>query len=189
LIFTPSSHFISSLDEHKTRLAQSSPGEAFMMFRHHHRLALLALAAGGVILAGCSSKPETRPVTTAHGSTANTTPSGSRAASAGTTTSKPRTGTVTTSGGSPLPNSTGIAACDDYLASYMSCHAAAGVYPADQLQSRYQDMRTSLLQDSVDPNKRPLMGARCTALAKQLRETLKGKSCAPVSPASNASAH
>lgn len=156
-----------------------------MMFRRHHRLALLALAAGGVILAGCSSKPETRPGSTTQG----TTQQSSHAAGVGTTTSKPRTGTVTTSGGSPLPNSTGIPACDDYLASYMSCHAAAGVYPPDQLQSRYQDMRTSLLQDSVDPDKRPLMGARCTALAKQMRETLKGKSCAPVSPASNASAH
>lgn len=166
-----------------------------MMFRRHHRLALLALAAGGVILAGCSSKPETRPSSTAQGTTTNQT--GSRAAGTSTattstptpTSSKLRTGTVTTSGGSPLPNSTGIPACDDYLASYMSCHAAAGVYAPDQLQSRYQDMRTSLLQDSVDPNKRPLMGARCTALAKQMRETLKGKSCAPVSPASNASAH
>jgi hypothetical protein len=158
-----------------------------MMFRRHHRLALLALVAGGVILAGCSSKPETRPGTTTQATTVSQ--QGSHTAGAGTTTSKPRTGTVTTSGGSPLPNSTGIPACDDYLASYMSCHAAAGVYAPDQLQSRYQDMRTSLLQDSVDPNKRPLMGARCTALAKQMRETLKGKSCAPVSPASNASAH
>lgn len=160
-----------------------------MMFRRHHRLALLALVAGGVILVGCSNKPETRPGSTTQTTTASQPGSRAAGAGAGTTTSKPRTGTVTTSGGSPLPNSTGIPACDDYLASYMSCHAAAGVYAPDQLQSRYQDMRTSLLQDSVDPAKRPLMGARCTALAKQMRETLKGKSCAPVSPASNASAH
>jgi hypothetical protein len=41
----------------------------------------------------------------------------------------------------------------------------------------------------VDPNTRPQLGARCTALAKQLRETLKGKACAPVSPAPSSSAH
>jgi len=159
-----------------------------MMFRRHHRLALLALAAGGVILAGCSNKPETRPTTTAARTTTTTSSQqASRAAVAASVagSAKTRTGTVTSSGGAPLPNSTGIPACDDYLASYMSCHAAANVYTPDQLQSRYQDMRTSLLQDSVDPAKRPLMGARCTALAKQMREALKGKSCAPISPASN----
>lgn len=160
-----------------------------MMFRRHHRLALLALAAGGVILAGCSNKPETRPTTTAHGT--STSQQGTRATGTGSAaaTTKPRTGTVTSSGGSPLPTSTGIPSCDDYLASYMSCHAAAGVYSPDQLQSRYQEMRTSLLQDSVDPTKRPLMGARCTALAKQMRETLQGKACAPISPAGSASSH
>ncbi|QNK02354.1 hypothetical protein [Dyella telluris] len=153
-----------------------------MKFHRHRRLALLALVAGGVILAGCSNKPETRPSTTTHGST--TAASGSHAATSGTSgTTRTRTGTVTTSGGKPLPNSTGIPACDDYLASYVSCHAAAGVYPADQIQSRYEDMRTSLLQDSVDPTTRPQLGARCAALAKQLRATLQGKSCGPASPA------
>lgn len=156
--------------------------------RHRHpRLALLALVAGGVILAGCSDKPQTRP-TTAH-TTATSTQSTARTTGTATAAPKPRTGTVTTSNGKPLPNSTGIPACDDYLASYVSCHAVAGVYTPDQIQSRYEDMRTSLLQDSVDPNTRPQLGARCTALAKQLRETLHGKSCAPISPANPGTAH
>jgi hypothetical protein len=159
-----------------------------MTFRHH-RLALLAVVAGGVILGGCSDKPQTRPTTTTHTTTAPSTTHATGTAGTTTSTAKPRTGTVTTSGGKPLPTSTGIPACDDYLASYVSCHAVAGVYSPDQLQSRYQDMRTSLLQDSVDPNTRPQLGARCTALAKQLRETLKGKACAPVSPAPSSSAH
>jgi hypothetical protein len=159
-----------------------------MMFRHH-RLALLALVAGGVILGGCSDKPQTRATTSTHTTTAQPASHATGTAGATTGTTKPRTGTVTTSGGKPLPNSTGIPACDDYLASYVSCHAVAGVYTPDQLQSRYQDMRTSLLQDSVDPNTRPQLGARCTALAKQLRETLQGKACAPVSPAAGSSAH
>jgi hypothetical protein len=155
--------------------------------RRHYRLALLALVAGGVILAGCSNKPETRPTTTSHGTTAATTASGSRTPATGPTAPRPRTGTVTTSGGKPLPSSTGIPACDDFLSSYVSCHAVAGVYPPDQIQSRYNDMRTSLLQDSVDPNARPQLGARCTALAQQLHAALQGKSCAPVSPAAGSS--
>lgn len=149
------------------------------------RLALLALVAGGVILAGCSNKPETRPSGSTHGTSATT--SGSRSSSTASGTTRARTGTVTTSGGKPLPDSTGIPACDDYLASYVSCHAAAGVYPPDQIQSRYEDMRTSLLQDSVDPSTRPQLGARCTALAKQLRATLQGKSCGSANPVSSAS--
>jgi hypothetical protein len=157
-----------------------------MKFHSHHRLALLALVAGGVILAGCSNKPETRPSGSTHGTSATTTSSG-RATSTGGGASRTRTGTVTTSSGKPLPESTGIPACDDYLASYVSCHAAAGVYPPDQIQSRYEDMRTSLLQDSVDPTTRPQLGARCTALAKQLHATLQGKSCGSASPASTAS--
>jgi len=156
-----------------------------MKSHRHCRLALLALVAGGVILAGCSNKPETRPSGSAHGTSATT--SGSRASSTASGTTRARTGTVTTSGGKPLPDSTGIPACDDYLASYVSCHAAAGVYPPDQIQSRYEDMRTSLLQDSVDPSTRPQLGARCTALAKQLRATLQGKSCGPAAPAGSAS--
>lgn len=160
----------------------------FMTFRPSSRLALLALVAGGVILAGCSNKPETRS-STSHGSTVTGSRTAATGASSSASTTKTRTGTVTTSGGKPLPNSTGIPACDDYLASYVSCHAAAGVYTPDQIQSRYEDMRTSLLQDSVDPNTRPQLGARCTALAKQLRTTLQGKSCtAPATnPASNSS--
>ncbi|MDR3445704.1 MULTISPECIES: hypothetical protein [unclassified Dyella] len=156
-----------------------------MMFRRPYRPALLAIVASGVILAGCSSTPETRTTNGSHGTTATS----SRTAATSTSAPRTRTGTVTTSSGKPLPSSTGIPACDDYLASYVSCHAAAGVYPPDQIQGRYEDMRTSLLQDSVDPNARPQLGARCSALAKQLRATLQGKSCAPTSPAGSSSAH
>jgi hypothetical protein len=78
---------------------------------------------------------------------------------------------------------TGIAACDDYLASYVACHRAAAVFPPDQIESRFGTMRTSLLQASQDPKVRPLLGARCTAMAGQLSQMLQGKSCASISPA------
>lgn len=76
-----------------------------------------------------------------------------------------------------LPNSTGIAICDDYLASYLACHRAAGIFPPDQLQNRYEAMRESLLRDSQDPQVRPQLANRCNMLASQLRDVLHGRSC------------
>ena len=129
------------------------------MTPRHCRLAFsILLAAGLSLLSGCASKPPTRPNTTA-GTTA--APSG---ASQGTV-------------------KTGIAACDDYLASYVVCHRAAAVFPPDQLEGRFETMRASLLRDAQDPKVRPLLGARCTAMAGQLSQMLHGKSCAAASPA------
>lgn len=76
-----------------------------------------------------------------------------------------------------LPDHTGIAACDDYLSSYLGCHRAADIFPPDQLPARYQTMRTSLLRDSRNPATRPQLAARCNSLAAQLRQSLHGKSC------------
>ena len=85
-----------------------------------------------------------------------------------------------------MPNHTGIAACDDYLSSYPACHRAAGIFAPDQLQSRYEAMRTSLLRDSQNPEIRPELAERCNSLASSLREALHGKSCA-ANPAPSAS--
>jgi hypothetical protein len=87
-----------------------------------------------------------------------------------------------------LPDSTGIAACDDYLASYVACHRAAAIYQPEQIQGRYEAMRTSLLRDAQDPQIRPQMAARCNALASQLRQALHGKSCeSPIATPGSAS--
>ena len=123
----------------------------------YHRLALPAFVAACLSLAGCVSKPPTRPNTV--------------------------TGTTTAAAGGPQDTiKTGIAACDDYLANYLVCHRAAAVFPPDQLQGRYETMRASLLQGAQDPRVRPQLGARCTAMAQQLTQMLHGKSCASVSP-------
>ncbi|WP_243041467.1 hypothetical protein [Dyella sedimenti] len=128
----------------------------------HYRPVLAILLMADLILAGCANKPQaTHP--THHTATA---------AQAG--------GSAPASKTAGLPQNTGIAACDDYLASYIACHQAAGIYRPDQIEPRYQAMRDSLLRDSQDPNVRPQMSTRCTALATQLREALHGKSCAPV---------
>lgn len=86
-----------------------------------------------------------------------------------------------------LPDNTGIPACDSYLSSYVACHRAAAIYKPDEIQGRYEAMRTSLLRDSKDDKIRPQLAARCNSLASQLRQALHGKSCEGGTPASGSS--
>lgn len=142
------------------------------MFTSSARLALLALIAG-LTVAGCADKPA-RHTTSATGARTTATAASSRSSVA----SKPRPATPAqpeTSSG--LPTTTGIAACDDYLASYVACHRAADIYAPDQIESRYDQMRHSLIEDSQDPDMRPQLSTRCVALANQLHQALHGKSC------------
>lgn len=114
------------------------------------RLTMLS-AIGSLLLTGCAHQP-------AVGNTATARSTGS-----GKTDS--------------LADPTGIAACDDYLSSYLVCHRAARIFPPDQLPARYQAMRTSLLRDAQNPAIRPQLAIRCNTLAAQLRQSLHGKSC------------
>ena len=146
------------------------------------RLTLAAMIAS-LLLAGCAHQPATR-----------TTPKAANSPAAASTPTTTATGSgqvqhhvATTHGhvsvqNMNLPDHTGIPACDDYLASYMACHRAAGIFSPDQLPVHYQAMRTSLLADSQNPDIRPELAARCNGLAASLRDALHGKSCA-VSPA------
>ncbi|MGE7139019.1 hypothetical protein ACQKIE_15445 [Luteibacter sp. NPDC031894] len=147
---------------------------------------LIPLLAGALALAACSdhkTKPESSTGRTASPTTTTTMSSSpSKRSSTSTTSPAPRSGSKKEAA---LPESTGIAACDEYLASYKSCHLAAGIYARDQIDSRYDLMRTSLLRQSQDPDMRGQLGARCTSLASQLKDALHGKSCADVpAPAS-----
>ena len=145
------------------------------------RLTLTATIAG-LLLSGCADHPATRATTSSTTTTTHATTSSTRSAddqpvhrsnTSATTTKSDATGTA-----DEADNNTGIAACDDYLSSYLACHRAAKIYAPDQLQSRYEAMRTSLLRDSQNPDIRPQLGARCNSLASQLRQALHGKSCA-----------
>lgn len=138
------------------------------------RLTLVSML-GGLLLVGCAQQPATRTTTTS----ATTSPSSSITKAA--STSHRERAAPTRSEPAPKPDlsgNTGIAACDDYLSSYLACHRAAAIYAPDQLQSRYEAMRSSLLRDSKDPQIRPQLAARCNSLASQLRQALHGKSCA-----------
>lgn len=131
-----------------------------------------------LLLASCAHHPTT-PTTS---KTATSLATASTPAAAGTGAHHPQRsvgphGHVTVEE-VKLPDRTGIAACDDYLASYMTCHRAAGVFTPSQLPERYEAMRTSLLRDSENPDIRPQLASRCNSLAASLREALHGKSCA-----------
>ncbi|WP_063572147.1 MULTISPECIES: hypothetical protein [Luteibacter] len=150
------------------------------MTRHLTRFLPLAVCA--LALAACADhkpKPATTQTVTASPSSTSTTKS--RAATTSVTSvpaSKNKAGTTPAAANGPLPDSTGIAACDEYLASYKSCHLAAGVFARDQIEPRYEMMRTSLLRQSQDPDMRDQLQNRCVSLASQLKDALHGKSCA-----------
>jgi hypothetical protein len=152
---------------------------------NQHLTRLLPFAVCALALAACADhKPKpatTQTVTATPGSTTSTT----RSRTATTSVTSVPTGKTTKSGtapaaaaSGPLPDSTGIAACDEYLASYKSCHLAAGVFARDQIEPRYEMMRTSLLRQSQDPDMRDQLQNRCVSLASQLKDALHGKSCA-----------
>ncbi len=144
------------------------------------RRAVFALL-GSLALAACSNRLFTRSTTAPpHASTATTTHSAGRQRPQVASASSAKTSKA------PLPDRTGIAACDDYLSSYLACHRAAAIFPPSQLQARYEAMRINLLRDSMNPKIRPQLAARCNSLATQLRQALHGKSC-DVNPAPTAS--
>lgn len=136
------------------------------------RLPLIGMLIGALLLAGCAQHEAARKTNTSTTTTSSTT------TTTGTTHHKRAATSSSEAAEAKLPDRTGIAACDDYLSSYLACHRAAAIYAPDQLQSRYEAMRTSLLRDSQNPDIRPQLGARCNSLATQLRQALHGKPCA-----------
>lgn len=151
----------------------------------------IALLGTGLLLAGCAnhptrSGPASQPQATGEARPAPATPSGeSRQTRAG---NEERGTAANPAAKAALPETTGVPACDDYLASYVACHQAAQIYKPDQIQGRYEAMRTSLLRDSQDPKIRPNLAARCNSLASQLRQALHGKSCQSAPAASGSQA-
>jgi hypothetical protein len=84
---------------------------------------------------------------------------------------------------------TGIPACDTYLSSYLACHRAAGIYQADTLQTHYQAMRDTLLQEAGDPRVRPYLANRCIGLNQQLHDALQGQTCTSNTKGSTVPSH
>ncbi|GLQ87587.1 hypothetical protein [Dyella flagellata] len=122
-----------------------------VIFRGFTDLGLAAVAALGLLLAGCSQGVK-----------------------------KPQTANL----GANAEAVTGIPACDSYLSSYLACHRAAGTYPADALQTHYQAIRDTLLQQANDPSVRPYLANRCMGLAQQMHDALQGRTCTSQNAAS-----
>ncbi|HEV7122171.1 MAG TPA: hypothetical protein VGN24_01950 [Rhodanobacter sp.] len=151
------------------------------------RVTLAVAMFAGLLLAGCAPHRATRPPAATTAASAAT-----RAAATHATRTHAQHGTNQASansntGDADMPARTGIAACDDYLSSYLACHQAAHIFAPDQLQSRYEAMRTSLLRDSRNPDIRPQLSERCNSLARSLRQALHGKSCATSPPPATSS--
>ena len=143
------------------------------------RMALVTMMFTAVLLAGCARQQATRPEAP---STTSSTTRTSTPASRDTTPRAHASSKETSAGEAESSDRTGIVACDDYLSSYLACHRAAHIFAPDQLQSRYEAMRSSLLRDSRNPDIRPQLAERCNSLARSLRQALHGKPCA-TSPA------
>lgn len=150
------------------------------MNRTTYRLAPLAIAAV-LFAAGCAEHPtQPTPVSSGSSTTSGSTTSTGSSSTSTTTASRP----ADTSAAEPAASSTtGIPACDDYLASYKGCHRAAAIYAPDTIEQHYQEMHDSLVRQSRDPATRSELAARCTSLASQLKQALHGKACEPEQPA------
>lgn len=144
------------------------------------RLVLGSIIAS-VLLAACAhneTTPQAGTATTSPAARTSTVPA-ARSTTRAREAAAARAANTAPTVSAKLPERTGITACDDYLSSYLACHRAARIYAPDQLQSRYEAMRTSLLRDSMDGKIRPQLANRCNSLATQLRAALHGKACAP----------
>lgn len=151
--------------------------------------ARLALLATCLAMAACADHPP-RPTPTAHPAPASA-PAPTPAPSAAAPVAAPGSDVDEAVADEPVaPDAgrpTGIAACDDYLASYRGCHRAAKVYAPGQIEPHYRLMRQSLMRDAADPATRPQLARRCNALAATLRQALHGKSCEAEAPAASGS--
>ncbi len=142
------------------------------------RLTMLAMVATLATVVGCAHQPPPKTTTTVTTTRTTVAPVSTTTTTAQRAPHRATADDSSTAAAAKLPAATGIPACDDYLASYMACHRAANIFVVPgQLQSHYNEMRTSLLRDSQDPDIRPQLAARCNSLASQLRDALHGKSC------------
>jgi len=136
------------------------------MNRHPLRIAMLALATA--IAAGCAGN-ETRD-----DDTASVSQEEPISVARDEPTHIERGTTIVTPAAGEL---VGVPACDDFLASYRACHAVIGAYAPDVLVKRYDELRTTLVSQSHDPELSPTLEARCNGLIAQRDEALDGRAC------------
>lgn len=146
------------------------------------RTALPFAIACGLLLAGCAGQQQ-RTASSETVTTEQTAPAPGEHLARHETRETTSTTTTKSNGNASAPTAgmpdemIGVASCDQYLSTYKVCHRAAHIFSPDQIDARYDMMRSTLLRDSRDPAKRATLDQRCSALAKQLTDALHGKSC------------
>ncbi len=71
----------------------------------------------------------------------------------------------------------GVESCDDYLENYRSCHRVIALYPVDSIESRFQQLRDSLVQRASDPANLDALDQQCESLAADMKTALDGRDC------------
>lgn len=77
---------------------------------------------------------------------------------------------------------TGVAVCDEYLASYLDCHRVIGATDPASTGQRLETLRASWQSLARDPDQRESLVAQCQNLTDLMKDALDGREC--TSPAS-----
>jgi hypothetical protein len=72
---------------------------------------------------------------------------------------------------------TGIEVCDEYLATYKSCHSVIGAYPVESLDERLSQLRATWQERAGDPAQLEALTAQCQNLTDTMKEALDGRDC------------
>jgi len=150
------------------------------------RLAPIAVACATLMIGACAqqqtrdSSPETdapprratttRPVEPA----AAPTPPAAAAPVTGSRTATPTAPSSTTDSGAQF---TGIAVCDEYLATYRACNSVITTFTITQIDDNLAALRSTWQADARDPDKRAALEQNCRNLTTLRDEALDDRDC------------
>lgn len=79
----------------------------------------------------------------------------------------------------PEPNRqfTGVAVCDEYLASYRGCHRVIGTTDPVVVEQRLESLRTNWQSLASDPDQRETLVSQCQNLTDLMKDALNGRAC------------
>lgn len=72
---------------------------------------------------------------------------------------------------------TGVAVCDEYLASYRACRLTLGALSEDVVNERVETWRTRWQAMARDPAKREELEQQCQNLTAVIQDALDGRTC------------
>lgn len=84
---------------------------------------------------------------------------------------------VSASDGDDTRQFTGVAVCDEYLASYRACHRVIGAYAPSSIDERLEMLRTTWQEIAADPARSDRLLEQCQSLTDTMKEALNGRAC------------